>query len=177
MAGIRRAAIDAFRGRGLSTPLEDVADAAGVSKGTIYNHFGGRDGLIDAVIDELVADKLSEIEASVATIDDPFHRLYVYLMAVWWSAYYEPVVADVLAATDPTAPRLAGVREQALELAGHLVAAAHRAGQLRDDLTVEDVHYMVWSTALAIKHGPRLDQGTFRRRAEQRLEGMRAARS
>ena len=52
---IRAAAVGVFRERGLSAPLEDVAEAAGVSKATIFNRFGGRIGLIDAVVGELVA--------------------------------------------------------------------------------------------------------------------------
>ncbi|WP_332879900.1 helix-turn-helix domain-containing protein, partial [Kineosporia rhizophila] len=40
--GIRRAALDVFRSGGLTIPLEEVAKAAGVSKGTIYHRFGSR---------------------------------------------------------------------------------------------------------------------------------------
>src|ERR1700727_3235276 len=61
VAQIRAAAIAAFHGRGLDTPLEEIATAAGVSKATIYNRFGGRAGLIDAVIGELVAAEMYEI--------------------------------------------------------------------------------------------------------------------
>ncbi|HEY1488191.1 MAG TPA: helix-turn-helix domain-containing protein, partial [Micromonosporaceae bacterium] len=72
VAQIRAAAIDAFRGRGLDTPLEEIAAAAGVSKATIYNRFGGRDGLIDAVIGDLVATELYAIMEWALGIEDPW---------------------------------------------------------------------------------------------------------
>src|SRR4051812_49488358 len=72
VAQIRAAAIAAFRGRGLSTPLEEIALAAGVSKATIYNRFGGRDGLIDAVIGELVAAEMHTIMGRARAVDDPW---------------------------------------------------------------------------------------------------------
>lgn len=56
---IRAAAIGAFRGQGLTVPMEEVAKAAGVSKATIFNRFGGRIGLIEAVIEEVVARSCS----------------------------------------------------------------------------------------------------------------------
>jgi AcrR family transcriptional regulator len=44
------AAAAVFGARGLAAPLEDVARAAGVSKQTLYNRFGGREGLIAAMV-------------------------------------------------------------------------------------------------------------------------------
>src|SRR5215813_2303350 len=72
VAQIRAAAIAAFRGRGLSTPLEEIAAAAGVSKATIYNRFGGRHGLIDAVIGELVATEMHAIMDKARQGADPW---------------------------------------------------------------------------------------------------------
>jgi TetR/AcrR family transcriptional repressor of mexJK operon len=36
--------------RGLGAPVEAIAKRAGVSKQTLYNHFGGKDGLIRALV-------------------------------------------------------------------------------------------------------------------------------
>ncbi|MGI5330496.1 TetR/AcrR family transcriptional regulator [Actinomadura nitritigenes] len=66
--GARAAAVEATRTRVLraagslwmrrwydDVTLQDVADEAGVSVQTIVNHFGGKDGLADAVADELAS--------------------------------------------------------------------------------------------------------------------------
>ena len=64
--GIRLAALDVFRVHGLNSPLDEVARAAGVSKGTIYHRFGGRQGLIDAVVEDLVAERIRGIITAVS---------------------------------------------------------------------------------------------------------------
>src|SRR5579875_3647114 len=74
-AQIRAAALAAFHGRGLDTPLEQIAAAAGVSKATIYNRFGGRPGLIDAVIEQLVAADLRAAMDGARAPGDPWRRL------------------------------------------------------------------------------------------------------
>ncbi|MGV2984243.1 helix-turn-helix domain-containing protein [Microbacterium sp. AGC85] len=58
---MRAAAMELFRANGLETPLERIAERAGVTKGTIYHRFGSRQGLIDDVIDQLAsfADRVS----------------------------------------------------------------------------------------------------------------------
>src|SRR5919199_6301488 len=78
VAQIRAAALAAFRGRGLNTPLEQVAAAAGVSKATIYNRFGGRQGLIDAVIGELVATEMYAIMEKARRVEDPWESIARY---------------------------------------------------------------------------------------------------
>ncbi|HEY1704146.1 MAG TPA: helix-turn-helix domain-containing protein, partial [Trebonia sp.] len=47
---VMEAAAEAFARDGLDVPLEDIARSAGVRAGTIYNRFGGREGLLDAVV-------------------------------------------------------------------------------------------------------------------------------
>ena len=79
VAQIRAAAIAAFRGRGLDTPLEEIAAAAGVSKATIYNRFGGRAGLIDAVIEKLVAAEMYAIMDKALHVADPWQAIATYL--------------------------------------------------------------------------------------------------
>src|ERR1700734_4470286 len=78
VAQIRAAAIAAFHGRGLGTPLEKIAAAAGVSKATIYNRFGGRQGLIDAVIGKLVAAEMYAIMDKALQVADPWQAISTY---------------------------------------------------------------------------------------------------
>ncbi len=67
---ILAAAGQMFRERGLGAPMETIALAAGVSKQTIYNHFGSKTELIE----EMVRDRVDRIAAplrSARAHDDP----------------------------------------------------------------------------------------------------------
>ena len=56
------AAAELFAERGVDVPLEEIARRAGVSIGTLYNHFPNRGALLDAVLPDWVAevDRLAE---------------------------------------------------------------------------------------------------------------------
>ncbi|HMO44296.1 MAG TPA: helix-turn-helix domain-containing protein, partial [Phenylobacterium sp.] len=41
---------------GLSTPMDEIARRAGVSKQTIYNHFGSKADLIRAIVERRVEE-------------------------------------------------------------------------------------------------------------------------
>lgn len=60
------AAADAFAEGGLETPMEAIARRAGVSKQTIYNHYGSKDDLLRALFarrSALVVEPLSPAHA------------------------------------------------------------------------------------------------------------------
>ena len=59
-AKLRGAALELFLAQGLDAPLNEIARAAGVSIGTLFNRFGSREGLIDAVIPDVAARRLQE---------------------------------------------------------------------------------------------------------------------
>ena len=101
VAQIRAAAIAAFHGRGLGTPLAEIAAAAGVSKATIYNRFGGRQGLIDAVIEELVGAEMHAILDRARQPGDSWERLATYITDLRDLQYREPAAVDVHLMTYP----------------------------------------------------------------------------
>ena len=69
---IMAAGLKAFSERGFAaTRLEDVADAAGVSKATIYLYFESKADLLKAILRELVGPRMGEIEALVRGYDGP----------------------------------------------------------------------------------------------------------
>jgi len=54
-ARVRKSALQLYHERGVAaTTIQAVAERADVARGTVLNHFGGADGLLDAVLDDIV---------------------------------------------------------------------------------------------------------------------------
>lgn len=171
--GIRQAALDVFRSSGLTTPLDEVARAAGVSKGTIYHRFGGRRGLIDSVVDELVAERIQGIIAAAERLADPLARFEEYLLGMWLLQYDEPAANDVLIRALPESAPLTDLCERAARFARDVLDDAQRAGVVRADLTPEDLHYLILERGLVVQACAKQTRADYRRRLQFMLDGLR----
>ena len=59
---ILQGAIEEFLKHGYAaTSMDKVAKAAGVSKATVYSHFGDKENLFNAVMQDLVKDKFQQV--------------------------------------------------------------------------------------------------------------------
>lgn len=172
---IRAAAIGAFQGRGLTVPLEEVAEAAGVSKATIFNRFGGRIGLIEAVIEEVVATELLAVIDRARAVDDIDERITYYLTALRDLQYRQPAVNDVLLQTYPHSQQLMDICRAGSEANDELIAAARDTDALRPEFTAGDLHALVVDNALALKHGELPARDDYDRRTAYLLDGIRGA--
>src|SRR6476620_8067628 len=65
------AAVALFADRGVDVPLDEVARRAGVSIGTLYNHFPNRGALLDAVLPDWAAE-VDRPAAAALTDPDPW---------------------------------------------------------------------------------------------------------
>ncbi|MFG2314099.1 TetR/AcrR family transcriptional regulator [Streptomyces tendae] len=169
---IRAAAIGAFQGQGLTVPLEEVARAAGVSKATIFNRFGGRVGLIEAVIEEVVARELFALVDRTRTVEDAGERIAYYLTAIRDLQYRQPAFNDVLLQTYPHSPQLMEICRAGSVANEEFVAAARARGALRPEFTAGDLHALVLDNALALKHGERPPRDDYDRRTTYLLDGI-----
>lgn len=174
---IRSAAVGAFQGQGLTVPLEEVAKAAGVSKATIFNRFGGRIGLIEAVIEEVVASALFAVIDHARTIDDVGERIAYYLTAIRDLQYRQPAFNDVLLQTYADSQQLMKICRAGTEANEEIVTAARACGALRPEFTAGDLHALVVDNALALKHGKRPSRGDYDRRTMYVLDGIRGPSS
>ena len=174
VAQIRSAAIAAFHGRGLSTPLEDIAAAAGVSKATIYNRFGGRQGLIDAVIGELVATEMYAIMDRARRVPDPWESIATYVADRRDLQFREPAFTDALLMTYPESGQLVALAEAATDATIDLVRRGHDAGALRRDFTASDLYYADVANGLALRVLPRTSRADYDRRTRFFLDGLLA---
>jgi AcrR family transcriptional regulator len=170
---IRAAAITAFRGRGLDTPLDQIAAAAGVSKGTIYARFGGRAGLIDAVIGELVAAQMYAIIGNAQQLHDPWERVATYITDRRDLQYREPAFTDTLLMTYPDSPQLVTLANRATEATEDLLRQGRAAGVIRPDFTTGDLYYADVANGLALRTGTRPSRPDYDRRTRFFLDGLR----
>ncbi|MBM2619811.1 helix-turn-helix transcriptional regulator [Actinoplanes sp. LDG1-06] len=174
--GIRRAALDVFRTGGLTTPLDEVARAAGVSKGTIYHRFGSRRGLIDAVVNDLVAARINAIIDEVDALEGPLLRFEQYLLRTWLLQYDEPAANDVLMRTLPDSEPLTTLFERSCHFGAQLLHDAQAAGVVRADITPEDLKYLILERGVIARACDQQTRDDYHRRLDFVLRGLRATR-
>jgi AcrR family transcriptional regulator len=89
-AETRRRLLDAaaalFAERGIdAVSIDTVADAADRTSGAVYAHFGGKDGLLAALLDGLVNDTAAVMQAELTVGDDIDEQL-----AAAWRTFADP---------------------------------------------------------------------------------------
>src|SRR5262245_30136273 len=89
-AEILNAALDAFVENGFAaTRLEDIAERAGVSKGTLYLYFESKEALFKAVIRETIVPVLEREEQRADAFTGPSRELLAETIRSWWTAISE----------------------------------------------------------------------------------------
>ena len=79
------AAIEAFVEKGFAaTKLDDVAARAGVTKGTLYLYFDGKEHLFTEVIQRALVPNIQIAEHMIGSHQGPTEDLVRLLMTHWW---------------------------------------------------------------------------------------------
>lgn len=64
-----------------NTKIIDIAEAAGVGKGTVYEYFSGKEELLLMVLSNVVSKDFESVETLIAKNDDCYNQLVAYLRA------------------------------------------------------------------------------------------------
>jgi AcrR family transcriptional regulator len=145
--------------RGLHrTTLTEVARAAGVSRPTVYQQFGSKLNLIDAVTRDLDRRGGYEQLVSALTMEDPVESLFASMRAGYGVYSTDPELFRQLygvAAGDPDVAELLAVREVGRRnFISQLVARLDSSSRLRPGITHEDATAIL----LALTHFVTFDQ-------------------
>ncbi len=134
---ILKAAAELFFRRGFSlVKIEDIADYLGISKKTIYNHFAGKEQLIDRVTEERIGEMLQSLDTQAAA-ERPF---MAKLEGILRSAAEELRALEKLRANSPPAiTRLlyGSLRDKITALTETLITEGIEEGLFRQDLPRE----------------------------------------
>src|SRR5262249_45006165 len=81
---LERVARELFAQRGFAgVSAEELVAKAGVTRGALYHHYDGKEGLFEAVVDGVMQDVHARLAAAAAKQDDPLdaleHGIAVYL--------------------------------------------------------------------------------------------------
>jgi AcrR family transcriptional regulator len=166
------AAADLFAERGVDVPLEEIARRAGVSIGTLYNHFPNRGALLDAVLPDWVAE-LNRL-AEVALADpDPWQGFTGFLDGLFLLQARNRSMNDAIARTPAGPVDVAAECGRGGGVIESVVRHARDAGVLRRDFGSDDVATMVgaMSKVITMSNG---DDAAWRRHLGFLLDGLRA---
>lgn len=79
------AALELFVAKGfMATRLDEVAQRAGVSKGTLYLYFENKEALFKAVVETLVVPEIERTEQQIKTFQGSASDLITQLVKQWW---------------------------------------------------------------------------------------------
>ena len=174
---ILAAARQVFCDHGLEAPLEEIARRAGVGIGTLYRHFPSRVELLDAVLADTVQAHVDAAEKALA-IDDPWDGFASYLEQSCRLQAANRGLNDAMGMRFPRAATLEAARRRLFELVGQVVDRAQQSGQLRADLTLEDLAFVTWANTRilqAVRAAGAPD--AWRRHLGLLLDGFRAERA
>ncbi len=79
------AALQQFTEKGFSaTRMVDVAEAAGISKGTLYRYFANKEAIFREVVQQRITPQLDQVEAQVENFEGTQADLLKQLINGWW---------------------------------------------------------------------------------------------
>ena len=138
------AALALFVEKGFAaTRSEEVAKAAGVSKGTLYLYFPSKEELLKAVIQHFLGTEIETGVAEAAAADGPVAESMEKLLVNWWTRIYEGPASGVfkLVITEVrNFPEIGEFWVERVVAPGHaIVSGMLRRGIERGEFAVDDV--------------------------------------
>lgn len=163
----------AFAENGADASLEDIARRAGVSIGTLYNHFATRAALIDAIFPERLL-ALERFALAALAEADPWQGLVLFLAGLFTLQAQDQGLNDALARRFPLSPKLRDACHRGLGHAEQILARARDAGALRADFEVADLMPLMWALSQVIRESAAVAPEAWRRHLAFFLDGLRS---
>ncbi|UUV29507.1 TetR/AcrR family transcriptional regulator [Amycolatopsis roodepoortensis] len=165
--------VEAARGlyaeRGLDVALEEIAKTAGVSIGTLYNHFPQRADLVNAVFADRT-ETVAKLAEHALSLDDAWIGLTSFVERVCELQAADRGYNELASTRPPQAEDL----ERGYELMARIVDRAKESGALRADFTLEDMAFVTWGIARTVEATAAVRPEAWRRHLALLFDGMRA---
>jgi AcrR family transcriptional regulator len=170
---ILEAAAEVFAERGLGVTMDDIADHAGVGVGTVYRRFPNKELLIDALLEDRLAELVAMAERAQEE-DDPWQALTGFLERGQALQAANRAVKEVVLSTEHGRERVAHMRSRLAPLVDALVKRAQSSGQLRPDIHETDLPLIQIMLGAVVDVTRDIEPETWRRLLAIIVDGLRA---
>jgi AcrR family transcriptional regulator len=154
-AELLEAALKLFVEKGFAaTRSEEVAKAAGVSKGTLYLYFPSKEELLKAVIQHFLGTEIETGTQEAAAAEGPVAEIMEQLLVTWWTRIYDGPASGVfkLVITEVrNFPEIGAFWVERVVAPGQaIVSGLIRRGIARGEFAVDDVDSAVHSILMPL---------------------------
>jgi AcrR family transcriptional regulator len=143
------AATQMFCERGLDVGVGEIAQQAGVGRGTLFRNFPSKEHLIAAIVVERMRESISRGQAALQAADAG-QALFDLIEQSVGRSQTDRALFDAIADTWLANDEIREVHRQLLEMLDALVRKAQAAGVVRDDVSAVDVLMMVKGVCEAV---------------------------
>lgn len=164
------AAEDEFAEHGLEASMADIAQRAGVAKGTVFRHFATKEDLIIAVVGGHFAT-LIDVARQLLDSADPGAALLEFLTVAAGALHQHDLT--VLQAVAQTDEHVVALRDEVHASVDALVDRAREAGAVRSDVTGTDVFALICTPVHAAGFLPDAAPDAWRRFLGIIFDGLR----
>jgi AcrR family transcriptional regulator len=170
---ILEAASEAFAERGLAVTMDEIAARAEVGVGTVYRRFPDKELLIEALLEDRLAELVEHAEQALEA-DDPWEALVGFLDYALGLQAADRGLKELLTSTAHGRERISHVRERLAPMGDALVERAQRAGRLRPDVSGSDLALFQMMIGAAVDFTRPVEPEAWRRMFAIVIDGLSA---
>src|SRR5262245_10837948 len=168
------AAADAFAEQGMDASIAEIAQRAGVGKGTVFRHFATKEDLLAAIACDRFAELISAAEAQLDA-EDPAAAIRDFMAAGASMHARDRTFSQISTRVFMSDPTVQAASERLTGVLDRLAGRARGQGTLRSDLAGRDVRALMSGVCLAAEQFAKSEPERWRRYLDVVFNGMRAA--
>ncbi len=144
------AATQMFCERGLDVGVGEIAQQAGVGRGTLFRNFPSKEHLIAAIVVERMTESISRGRAALEATDDPGQALFDLIEQSVGRSQTDRALFDAIAETWLANDEIREIHAELIGVLDALVRRAQDAGAVRTDVSAVDVLMLVKGVCEAV---------------------------
>ncbi|PPS85387.1 putative HTH-type transcriptional regulator [Streptomyces sp. MH60] len=166
------AAAEAFAECGVDVSMSEIAQRAGLAKGTVFRHFASKDDLLAAIMLQLL-DRLTDLAAHLSRAEDAGAALREFMTAGVEALAADQAFCDVIGRPSLQQAEVRDAIGRLGDVVDDLTARAKEQGAVRPDVTGTDITLLLGGIHQTAAPLLDTDPQLWRRYLELALDGLR----
>jgi AcrR family transcriptional regulator len=132
-----------FRERGIDVSVAEIADAAGVGRGTLFRNFSSKDHLIAAVVSERMQEAVSGGRMLLNSSGDDAELLFTFITEIVVRQQENRALLEAASDAFLVYPEVCEAHDAFFHLLADVVKRSQDAGSVRPEVTPMDVMLLI----------------------------------